>query len=155
MIDDMQQVRLPLVGNLEFFAKKHLFSHRSYKQDVEDKNYQGKKCYEEQKWIQSFSGDGEEIGVASQYRAYYIGWTPNGEVFDSSFDGESLKVPFDTSQATPIEGWRDGVVGMKVGGVRSMTLPSDLAYGETGSGEAIPPNTPIKFIVKIIETVEQ
>lgn len=100
-------------------------------------------------------GSGETIKEASQYRAYYIGWTPDGKSFDSSFDGDALKVPFDTTQATPIEGWRKGVEGMNVGGVREMTLPAELAYGEAGSGESIPPNTPIKFIVMVIETVEQ
>lgn len=100
------------------------------------------------------AGDGAEIKEGTKYKAYYIGWTPKGTVFDSSFDDKSLKAPIDTSQMSLIEGWNKGVVGMKVGGVREITIPSDLAYGEEGSGEKIGPNTPIKFIVMIIETVE-
>jgi FKBP-type peptidyl-prolyl cis-trans isomerase len=95
-------------------------------------------------------GDGSEITKDSRYQAYYIGWNPKGKTFDSSFDGEKLKTPFDTNAGTPIEGWKQGVVGMKVGGIRELTIPSDLAYGEAGSGDEIPPNTPIKFVVYIV-----
>lgn len=98
--------------------------------------------------------DGAEIKEDTKYKAYYIGWTPKGTVFDSSIQDGTLKAPIDTSQMSLIEGWNQGVVGMKVGGVREITIPSDLAYGEEGSGEKIGPNTPIKFIVMIIETVE-
>jgi len=97
-------------------------------------------------------GDGAEIGKETKYQAYYIGWNPRGKSFDSSFDGEALKAPLDTSQMSLISGWNEGVVGMKVGGVREITIPSDLAYGEKGSGDDIPPNTPIKFIIMIIAT---
>lgn len=97
-------------------------------------------------------GDGAEIGKETKYQAYYIGWNPRGKSFDSSFNGEILKAPLDTSQMSLISGWSEGVVGMKVGGVREMTIPSDLAYGEKGSGDDIPPNTPIKFIIMIIAT---
>lgn len=95
-------------------------------------------------------GDGSVITKDSQYQAYYIGWNPKGKTFDSSFDGEKLKAPFDTTSGTPIKGWQEGVIGMKVGGIRELTLPSDLGYGETGSGDDIPPNTPIKFVVYIV-----
>jgi len=97
-------------------------------------------------------GDGAEITADTKYQAYYIGWNPKGKTFDSSFNGDKLKAPIDTSQTSLIPGWSQGVVGMKVGGVREITIPSDLAYGETGSGDDIPPNTPIKFIVMVIAT---
>lgn len=99
-------------------------------------------------------GDGAEIKEGTKYKAYYIGWTPKGTVFDSSIEDKTLKAPIDTSQMNLIEGWNQGAIGMKVGGVREMTIPSDLAYGEEGSGDKIGPNTPIKFIVMIVETVE-
>lgn len=97
-------------------------------------------------------GDGAEIKADTKYKAYYIGWNPKGKTFDSSFDGEKLKNPVDTSTMTLIDGWNQGVVGMKVGGVREMTIPSDLAYKDQAGGDDIPPNTPLKFIVMIIET---
>ena len=96
------------------------------------------------------TGGGAEIKDDTTYKAYYVGWNPKGVVFDSSFDGKKLKAPFDTGMFSPIKGWEQGVVGMRVGGVREITIPSDLAYGETGQGNNIPPNTPIKFIVMVI-----
>lgn len=101
-------------------------------------------------------GTGEEIKEGTTYSAYYIGWNPKGKVFDQSIDGEKLKAPIEGGNL--ITGWNEGVIGMKVGGVRELTIPSDKAYGETGSGEDIPANTPIKFIVMIIpkpETIKQ
>jgi FKBP-type peptidyl-prolyl cis-trans isomerase len=103
-------------------------------------------------------GTGEEITADSTFTAYYLGWNPTGKVFDGSIDGETLKAPLEVAPGSVIQGWSEGVVGMKVGGVRELAIPSDLAYGETGSGEDIPANTPIKFVVMIIprqETIEQ
>lgn len=97
-------------------------------------------------------GDGAEITADTKYQAYYIGWNPKGKTFDSSISGEKLKAPIDTTTTTTIEGWTQGVVGMKVGGVREITIPSDLAYKDQGSGDDIPPNTPLKFIVMVIAT---
>jgi FKBP-type peptidyl-prolyl cis-trans isomerase len=97
-------------------------------------------------------GEGAVLAADTKYEAYYIGWNPRGKSFDSSFDGEKLKVPLDTSMMNTIPGWAEGVVGMKVGGVREMTIPSDKAYGEAGQGDDIPPHTPIKFIVMVIAT---
>ncbi len=99
-------------------------------------------------------GTGDTITANSSFTAYYIGWNPTGKVFDSSIDGDSLKAPLAVTPGGVIEGWTKGVEGMKVGGVRELTIPSSLAYGESGSGEDIPANTPIKFIVMIIPTPE-
>ena len=100
-------------------------------------------------------GDGETLTKEStNYRAYYLGWNPEGVVFDGSIDTEGLKPPLDLSQMTLIPGWYDGVDGMKIGGVREITIPSDLAYGESGQGDNIPPNTPIKFIIMAIPAME-
>jgi len=99
-------------------------------------------------------GDGEELTAESSFTAYYIGWTPDGKVFDGSIDNGSLKAPFTASPGGVIEGWSKGVAGMKVGGVREITIPSSLAYAEAGSGESIPPNTPLKFVLLAIPTPE-
>lgn len=95
-------------------------------------------------------GTGDTITKASAYKAYYIGWNPKGKIFDSSISGDALKEPLDLSQMTLITGWYEGVEGMKIGGIREITIPSDKAYGEKGQGDDIPPNTPIKFIVMAI-----
>lgn len=98
------------------------------------------------------AGTGAELAQDTKYEAYYIGWNPKGKTFDSSFEGEKLKSPIDTSQQgiSLIEGWNQGVVGMKVGGVREITIPSDLGYKDQDQGDDIPPNTPLKFIVMVI-----
>lgn len=99
-------------------------------------------------------GTGETLTSESTFSAYYIGWTPDGKVFDSSLNasGDGLKAPFEVAPGQVIKGWTDGVVGMKVGGARELTIPSELAYGEYGSGSSIPPNTPLKFVVFVIPT---
>lgn len=99
-------------------------------------------------------GDGKAVETPADYSAYYIGWNPKGVTFDSSFDtdGIKLKDPIDPAMGL-IPGWTEGVNGMKLGGVRMITIPSDKAYGEKGGGENIPPNTPIRFIVLAIPKV--
>lgn len=98
-------------------------------------------------------GDGEDISDETAYSAYYIGWNPEGKIFDQSISDGALKAPI-SSDTSFIEGWSEGVVGMKIGGVRLLTIPSDKAYGETGSGEDIPANTPIKFVIMAIPKVD-
>lgn len=97
-------------------------------------------------------GDGAVLTKDSPYRAYYIGWNPKGKVFDSSFEGDSLKPPLDVSPGMLIPGWYDGVEGMKLGGIREITIPSDLAYKDQDKGPDLPPNTPLKFIIMAIPT---
>jgi FKBP-type peptidyl-prolyl cis-trans isomerase FkpA len=115
-----------------------------------------------------YVGSGKKITKTTPVALYYIGWNPDGKIFDQSIDGESLKAPLYESdptnqfvglengidEASLIQGWKDGVVGMNIGGVREISIPSDLAYGESGQGNDIPPNTPIKFIVLAINPPE-
>ena len=113
-------------------------------------------------------GDGPEVTDKSEYGVYYIGWNPKGKMFDSSFseDMNSLKQPLgrqaDGTWIFPggqtggvIEGWTDGVKGMKIGGVRELTIPSSKAYKEQGQGEDIPANTPLRFILFVIPKIEE
>lgn len=93
-------------------------------------------------------GDGAEVKDPIDMRAYYIGWNEKGKIFDSSLEGDTLKPPF--SPASAIPGWQQGVIGMKIGGVRELTIPSELAYGKDGQGEDIPANAPLKFIIVAI-----
>lgn len=99
-------------------------------------------------------GDGAEIkDGATDYSIYYIGWNPTGKVFDQSIDGKKLKTPLPGGQF--VEGMNKGVVGMKIGGVREISIPAAQAYGATGQGADIPPNTPLKFIVMAIPKVDE
>ncbi len=100
-------------------------------------------------------GSGAEIkDDFTDYLMYYIGFKPDGTIFDSSLDGEKLKEPL-SGEGSYIEGWTEGIQGMKMGGVREISIPAEKAYGESGSGEEgsdgyIEPNTPLKFVVMAI-----
>ncbi len=104
-------------------------------------------------------GDGETLNTKSSYSAYYINWGPSGKSYDQSIDTtkKQLKSPLTASDKSQmIDGWKQGVLGMKVNGVREITIPSNMAYDATGSSDgSIPPNTPLKFIVMIIPKVEE
>lgn len=103
-------------------------------------------------------GDGRVLEEDdTDYMAYYIGWCADGSIFDSSFeyaeddtDKENpigLKAPLITPSSL-IEGWESGVVGMKLNGVRQLTIAGELAYGESRSDICGQSNAPLKFIVK-------
>jgi FKBP-type peptidyl-prolyl cis-trans isomerase len=100
-------------------------------------------------------GTGDTITQTSTYAAYYIGWLPDGTIFDQSIDSGKLKAPLTvTANAGVIDGWATGVVGMKVGGVRELTIPGPQAYpsgqpSQNGSVE-IPAESPLKFVIMII-----
>ena len=91
--------------------------------------------------------------VDTNYAAYYIGWLANEKVFDSSYDDSDkptkLKSPLKGSTSM-VQGWIEGLEGMRIGGVREITMPSVMGYGDTDRGD-IPANSPLKFIVMLIE----
>lgn len=103
------------------------------------------------------AGTGEELTDESNFSAYYIGWNPKGKVFDSSINKEEklLSPPFQAGPGRAIDGWIQGVDGMKIGGVRELTIPANLAYGDVAQSEDIPANTPLKFVVMVIPTPEE
>lgn len=106
-------------------------------------------------------GDGEEVTGTTKLAAYYIGWDANGHIFDQSIDttANKLKAPLSIAtgldEASLITGWKEGMKGMHINGVRVITIPSDKAYGEQGSKdssgkEIIAANMPLKFVVMAI-----
>ncbi|HRJ06274.1 MAG TPA: FKBP-type peptidyl-prolyl cis-trans isomerase [Candidatus Saccharibacteria bacterium] len=103
------------------------------------------------------AGTGETITDDTSYAVYYIGWLPNGTIFDGSIDGKKLKTPFVARPSGTISGWAEGAKGMKIGGVRMLTIPSEQGYGATGQGD-IPANTPLRFVlmpIRVVETIKQ
>ena len=97
-------------------------------------------------------GTGSDITSTSAFNAYYIGWNPAGKTFDSSINeaGDALVDPIAVVPGGVLEGWSQGVDGMKEGGVRELTIPASLAYKDKAQGEDIPANSPLKFIIVII-----
>ena len=97
----------------------------------------------------NIEGDGIEIVKHSKIQVHYTGKLQDGTKFDSSFDrGEPFSFQIGLRQV--IEGWEIGLMGMKVGGKRTLIIPSELAYGERGAGDLIPPNAKLTFDVEIV-----
>jgi FKBP-type peptidyl-prolyl cis-trans isomerase len=99
-------------------------------------------------------GAGEEIGDKTAYATYYIGFTPDGNIFDSSLETEALKAPLIVQPGGVVSGWTEAMKGKKIGGIYEIKIPSDKAYGASGSGDKIKPNTPLTFVVMPIEKAE-
>lgn len=95
-------------------------------------------------------GTGAEAKAGQTVVVHYTGTLMNGTKFDSSKDrGEPFSFRLGAGQV--IQGWDQGVAGMKVGGVRNLTIPADLAYGSRGAGGVIPPNADLKFEVELLD----
>lgn len=88
-------------------------------------------------------------GRGKTANVHYTGWLENGKKFDSSVDrGQPFSFPLGAGKV--IKGWDEGVQGMKVGGKRKLTIPSDLGYGSRGAGGVIPPNATLIFDVELL-----
>ncbi|QWQ31994.1 FKBP-type peptidyl-prolyl cis-trans isomerase [Candidatus Minimicrobia naudis] len=99
-------------------------------------------------------GDGAEVKDDTKLAVYYIGWNAKGEIFDQSIADGKLKAPLNMdgpANTAVIQGWKEGLIGMKIGGVRELTIPADKAYGDQAQGDKIPANSPLKFVVMAIE----
>ncbi|MGB2850327.1 MAG: FKBP-type peptidyl-prolyl cis-trans isomerase [Solirubrobacterales bacterium] len=95
-------------------------------------------------------GDGEEAAVGRTVEVHYVGhaWS-SGEQFDASWDrGDTFKFGLGGGQV--IEGWDQGVAGMKVGGRRRITIPPMLGYGKRGAGGVIGPDETLVFVVDLV-----
>lgn len=99
-------------------------------------------------------GEGAIAQAGNRVSVHYTGWLQNpdgskGTKFDSSKDrNEAFEFPLGAGHV--IKGWDEGVQGMKVGGARSLIIPSALGYGPRGAGGAIPPNATLIFEVELL-----
>ena len=101
----------------------------------------------------NIEGDGIEIIKHSKIQVHYTGKLQDGTKFDSSFDrGEPFSFQIGLRQV--IEGWETGLMGMRVGGKRTLIIPPELAYGERGAGDLIPPNATLTFDIEIVAVQE-
>jgi len=101
-------------------------------------------------------GEGEEARAGHSVQVHYTGWLydesaadKKGAKFDSSRD-RNQQFAFPLGAGRVIQGWDQGVAGMKVGGQRTLLIPARLGYGAKGSGRSIPPNASLLFAVELL-----
>jgi peptidylprolyl isomerase len=94
-------------------------------------------------------GTGAEASTGRYVEVHYTGWLANGVQFDTSRD---TNVPFEfrLGYDPVIQGWQEGLIGMKVGGKRRLVIPSDLGYGPEGNYPSIPSNAVLVFDVELL-----
>ena len=96
-------------------------------------------------------GTGKSPNVGDTISVHYTGWLTNGKKFDSSHDRKQ-PLEFKIGVGQVIKGWDQGVITMKVGGKRKLTIPPDLAYGNRNVGDGlIPPKSTLIFDVELLK----
>jgi FKBP-type peptidyl-prolyl cis-trans isomerase FkpA len=100
-------------------------------------------------------GTGTEATNGRTLTVHYTGWLYNqnapgnkGTQFDSSVGAQPFQLVLGAGRV--IRGWDQGLVGMRVGGLRTLTIPPSLAYGSAGSAPSIPPNASLVFDVELL-----
>lgn len=100
-------------------------------------------------YIDQVVGTDETAKAGQTVSVHYTGWLTNGKKFDSSVDrGQPFSFRLGVGQV--IKGWDEGVQGMKIGGKRKLTIPSNLGYGARGAGGLIPPHATLVFDVELL-----
>ena len=103
----------------------------------------------------SVVGKGAEAGLGNQVDVHYTGWlydpaaaNGHGKQFDSSVGRDAFS--FQLGAGRVIKGWDKGVMGMKIGGKRTLIIPAELGYGKRGAGGVIPPDAILVFDVELL-----
>ena len=95
-------------------------------------------------------GKGAKAKAGQSVSVHYTGWLKDGTKFDSSVD-RGTPFTFQLGAGQVIKGWDEGVAGMRRGGKRTLTIASDLAYGDAGRPPVIPPKAELKFDVELLQ----
>ncbi len=102
--------------------------------------------------VNEIIGNGLEVKNHSKVSVHYIGKLEDNTVFDSSYDrGQFFDFQIGVRQV--ILGWETGLLGMKEGGKRTIFIPYELAYGESGAGSLIPPKSNLIFEIEVIKVI--
>lgn len=96
-------------------------------------------------------GTGATAMPNSVIRVHYHGTLPDGKVFDSTRGDQPIELPL----RDLIPGWREGIPGMMVGGIRRLKVPAAEAYGEAGAPPQIPPKTDLIFTIELVEVIDK
>ena len=115
-----------------------IFSYKSFSNEVQILN--------------EIIGKGSEVKNHSKVSVHYIGKLEDNTIFDSSYDRGQL-FDFQIGVRQVILGWETGLLGMKEGGKRTIFIPYELAYGESGAGSLIPPNSNLIFEIEVIKVI--
>jgi len=94
-------------------------------------------------------GEGSAVKAGDELTVHYQGMLEDGTVFDSSIEKEKT-FTFRLGEGRVIEGWEIGMEGMREGGKRRLTIPPELAYGQGGVRDMVPPNATIVFEIELI-----
>ena len=95
-------------------------------------------------------GTGEGAKVGDNIVVNYVGTLPDGTMFDSSLNPGRSPFPYTLGQNQVIQGWELGLLGMKVGEKRKLTIPPELAYGPAGRPPVIPQNATLIFEIDML-----
>lgn len=101
-------------------------------------------------YVDLVTGNGKMAETGDMAVVHYTGWLKDGTQFDSSKD-RNKPFQFSLGAGRVIKGRDEGVVGMKIGGTRKLTVPPELGYGARGAGRVIPPNATLTFKVELLD----
>ncbi len=97
------------------------------------------------------AGGGSSPKAGDQVLVDYVGWSSTGRMFDTSLSAKRDPLSFILGRGNVIKGWDEGISTMKIGGVRRLVIPPELAYGKIGAPPDILPDETLVFMVRLID----
>ncbi len=134
-----------LIFEVELFSIKQPFVDTDFSLPAEEKSLDSGLRY-----LDHVIGSGESIQSGQEAKVHYAGYLADGTKFDSSHD-KGTPFSFPLGQGRVIQGWDEGIVGMKKGGKRTLIIPPELGYGDRGASGFIPPNAMLMFEVELVD----